>query len=78
MTDYLAATPVVIPSACPGCERGRDTTTYVVNYCALHTERPEGTADHLVTNQAPVSVGGTEAGVEDNRAWCALLHRRGR
>jgi hypothetical protein len=75
MIDDLTPTPITIPMVCPGCEGWRDPATYVAQFCAYHEPERGGLDDALVQDVRPT--GYTEAGGEDNRRWCQLLHRRG-
>lgn len=75
MSDYLIDSPFVPIHYCPGCEPRRDPVAEVlaVQYCAQHAPRTTGTEDERVYVTTVIS--NTEAGGEDNRAWCQFLHR---
>lgn len=75
MSDYLAPTPEVIPTLCPICEIERDPDAFVARFCSLHGTEPIGSADAEVPGDRAY-VGNTEAGGEDNAAWCDLFHRK--
>jgi hypothetical protein len=77
VTDFLADSPVVIPAACPACEPERDARTYDVRWCPAHLPSLDGAADHVVSGSSYLA-GGSEAGGEDNRMLCALIHRGAR
>ena len=76
MSEYLAASPVVARSWCPGCEPLADPLVEIldVHYCDQHTPVRGGSADNAVPADTILS-GSTEAGGEANRIWCNLLHR---
>jgi hypothetical protein len=64
-------------SYCPGCEPTADPIGEVldVRWCDVHAPGRDGLEDgraHFETAHAS----GTEAGGEDNRRWCELVHRR--
>ena len=74
MTDFLADTEVVLPSLCPECWADREWGTFVPQPCSSHQPGMQGLDDALVRAASFLS-GSSEAGGEDNRAWCHLLHR---
>lgn len=61
---------------CPTCEPAADPLAEVldVRWCAAHTPPATGTDDGAVIAEEAAPAAG-EAGGEDNRRWCALLHR---
>ncbi|HXH84873.1 MAG TPA: hypothetical protein VNN07_18335 [Candidatus Tectomicrobia bacterium] len=76
MTEYLPDTPVVARPYCPVCEPGADPSREIldVRWCAAHTPSWTGSDDALVSAEAFLS-GSAEAGGDDNRRWCQLVHR---
>ncbi|MBI2206995.1 MAG: hypothetical protein HYU41_24440 [Candidatus Rokubacteria bacterium] len=76
MSEYLADSPVVARTWCPGCDPFADPTLEIldIRYCDTHTPARTGEADTAVATEGYVS-GSTEAGGESNRLWCQLLHR---
>ena len=79
MTDFLADSPVVARLWCPTCAPERDPLAEVLDlrYCEPHTPRRGGlddTAESLKVQ--PYLSGGAEAGGDDNRRWCQLVHGR--
>lgn len=76
MTEYLAASPAVARSWCPGCEPLADPLLEIldVHYCDQHTPGRDGSADTVVPAETGLPAN-TEAGGEANRAWCELFHR---
>lgn len=75
MSDFLQDTPFVAVSYCPGCEPERDPVAEVLDtrWCIFHTPPVRGDVDDAITAQSFLS--NTDAGGDDNRAWCDLLHR---
>jgi hypothetical protein len=77
VTDFIEPrSSVVVRPYCPGCEPATDPTRELVEsrWCPAHAPAWEGTDDVLVTAHA-LSGGSAEAGGEDNRRWCQLIHR---
>ena len=76
MSEYLADSPIVARSWCPGCEPFADPSLEIldVRHCDLHAPVREGSDDTTVTSDGHVS-GSTEAGGESNRLWCQFFHR---
>jgi hypothetical protein len=76
VTEYLADSPVVARSWCPGCEPLADPTLEIldVRYCDQHAPARSGSDDTHVTSDSSLS-GSAEAGGDANRLWCQLLHR---
>ena len=79
MADYIPDTPAIGRMYCPGCEPDVDPTLEIldVRWCESHAPPGAGLDDALVVATAYVS-GSAEAGGEDNRRWCEVLHRRRR
>jgi hypothetical protein len=77
VTDFLPDTPYVARAYCPGCEPDADTSLEIldVRWCETHSPVRNGTDDEVVTASAYLS-GSAEAGGDDNRRWCNLLHGR--
>jgi hypothetical protein len=76
MPDYLADTPSLARTYCPGCEPHADPTAEIldIHWCDAHSPVRGGADDAVVTAVAWLS-GTGEAGGEDNRRWCELFHR---
>lgn len=76
MSDHLTNSPMVAISYCPTCE-SRDPLAEAldVRYCYRHEPTRTGADDDAVIAVTWVS-GTTEAGGEDNAAFCNLLHRK--
>ena len=80
MSEYVTDTPSVARLWCPGCEPEADALAEVLelSWCALRggdhsAPSAPGSADPRVDVGAYLS-GTAEAGGEDNRRWCALIH----
>jgi hypothetical protein len=74
MTDYLPDTPVLARYYCPGCDLDADPTREILEprWCNQHEPRREGRDDERVPE---IHLSGTaEAGGDDNRRLCALIH----
>ena len=76
MTDFPTEKPLVARAYCPGCEPGADPLSEIldVHWCDAHVPCRAGPDDFLATAQG-TAYGGAEAGGDDNRRWCALIHR---
>ena len=74
--DHLTDTPSLARMYCPGCEPAADPAFEIldVRWCASHAPQGRGMDDDVVVASAWIS-GSSEAGGEDNRRWCELLHR---
>ena len=76
VTDVLPGTSYV---ACilPGCEPDADPSLEIldVRWCESHSPARDGADDEVVTASAYLS-GSAEAGGDDNRRWCDILHGR--
>ena len=77
VTDYLPDTPCVARAYCPGCEPDADPSLEIldVRWCESHSPTRDGADDEVVTASAYLS-GSAEAGGDDNRRWCDILHGR--
>jgi hypothetical protein len=77
MSQGMPDTPSVARVYCPGCEPEADPTSEILDlrWCEPHSPMRDGVDDTVVTAAAYLS-GSAEAGGDDNRAWCALFHRR--
>lgn len=60
---------------CPGCEPDADPTAEIldVRWCTEHTPSWAGAED---PGTAVYITNSSEVGGEDNRLWCALVHRK--
>lgn len=78
MSEYIPDSPSVARAYCPACEPHADPTREIldVRWCESHSPAREGADDPLVAAGAYLS-GSAEAGGEENRRWCELIHRRG-
>ena len=76
LTDFPTEKPLVARAYCPGCEPGADPLREIldVHWCDAHMPCRAGPDDVLATAQG-TAYGGAEAGGDDNRRWCALIHR---
>lgn len=76
MSDWLPDTPVVTRPVCPGCEPEADfeRSLLEVRWCDSHSPGRDGTADEIVRSAGYLS-GSAEAGGDDNKRICDLLHR---
>jgi len=76
MSDYLPDTPLMGRWYCPGCEPEADPIAEIldVRYCDGHAPNREGAEDGQVTEQGYMS-GSAEAGGDENRAACDMIHR---
>ncbi|HEV8583430.1 MAG TPA: hypothetical protein VGT02_00515 [Methylomirabilota bacterium] len=77
MPDDIRDTPTLGRSYCPGCEPDADPLAEIldVRWCDAHPPANLGLDDGLVTATAHL-LGSVEAGGDDNRRWCEILHRR--
>lgn len=68
---------VTVRITCLGCEPDALTTSEIVEIrpCVNHQDVRDGLDDAGVSAQAYLS-GSADAGGDDNRRWCELLHRR--
>ena len=76
-TDHLADTPCVARAYCPGCEPDADPGRDILDMrcCESHTPARGGIDDDVVASSVYLS-GSAEAGGDDNRRWCEILHGR--
>ena len=76
--DVSPDKPLVARPYCPGCEPNADVLSEVldVQWCDAHLPARDGSDDALVTSQGALLSGTVEAGGDDNRGWCALIHRQ--
>ena len=77
VTDHLQDSPCVARAYCPGCEPDADPSQEIldVRWCEPHLPARDGADDEVVTTSAYLS-GSAEAGGDDNRQWCDILHGR--
>jgi hypothetical protein len=77
VTDFIPDTPSVARPYCPGCEPEADPSCEIldVRWCESHSPMRDGLDDAVVSAAAYLS-GSAEAGGDDNRRWCEILHRR--
>lgn len=68
---------VDLPEVCPGCVPGGDLMYVGVMWCISHQPDRTGPDDRIASPlEADVTLSGTaEAGGEDNRRLCDLIHR---
>jgi hypothetical protein len=76
VTDYIAEPAPVARPYCPGCEPDADAVREIleVRWCDTHLPARDGPDDARVMPEGFLSPG-SEAGGDDNRRWCELLHR---
>jgi hypothetical protein len=76
VTDFPAEKPPVARAYCPGCEPAADPLREIldVHWCDSHAPCRAGSDDVLATARG-TAYGSAEAGGEDNRRWCELIHR---
>jgi hypothetical protein len=76
VTDFPAEKPSIARVYCPGCEPHADPLLEIleVRWCDDHAPARAGLDDVLATARG-VTDAGAEAGGEDNRRWCQLIHR---
>ena len=76
VTDFIEPrSSIVVRPYCPSCEPDTDPTRDLVElrWCPAHAPAWGGSDDLLVTANA-LPGGSGEAGGEDNRRWCELIH----
>jgi hypothetical protein len=75
--DYFSETPHVARAYCPGCDPDADPSQEILDvcWCESHAPARDGADDELMTVSAYLS-GSAEAGGDDNRRWCDVLHGR--
>lgn len=76
MTDFPAEKPSLARPYCPGCEPDADCVREIldVRWCDSHAPARDGADDALVAPEHVLS-GTGEAGGDDNRRWCQVIHR---
>ena len=76
VTDSLRGMQPASRSSCPGCEPGADPLgeTLELRWCEVHAPSRAGLDDGRVHFDAQ-RTWSEEAGGEENRRWCDLLHR---
>src|SRR5437773_10541099 len=76
VTEFVAETPALGRSFCPGCEPDADPTLEIldVRWCDAHLPHRDGSPDGTVRSEAFLS-GSAEAGGGANRLCCQLHHR---
>jgi hypothetical protein len=72
----LPDSPSVARPYCPTCEPDVDSTQEIldIRWCESHTPERTGSEDSVVSTPVYLS-GSSEAGGDDNRRWCELLHK---
>lgn len=75
MTD-VHDTRIEVPSLCPVCYGDMDPREYAPQYCGLHQPAREGVEDEAVPAVENPVYPQDGSGGEDNRRWCALIHRK--
>jgi hypothetical protein len=75
LSDIPAETPRIARAYCPACEPDADTLLEIleVQWCALHMPLREGVDDARVMSDAMLT-GSAEAGGDENRRWCDVIH----
>jgi hypothetical protein len=76
VTADLYETPNLARPYCPGCEPDADPNREIleVRWCDPHRPTLNGIDDTRVTGDAVLS-GNAEAGGDENRRWCEMIHR---
>lgn len=77
MSEVIPDTPLLARLYCPGCEPEADPQAAILDvlWCEAHTPVRAGLDDAGVSVNAYLS-GGAEAGGDDNRRWCEVIHGR--
>ena len=77
VTDSLRGMQPASRSSCPGCEPGADPLgeTLELRWCEVHAPSRAGLDDGRI-HFGTQGTSSDEAGGEDNRRWCDLLHRQ--
>lgn len=81
MSDYLPDSASLGRRYCPGCEPAADVCAQVleVSYCATHAPSWVGRDDPVILHGLEwYSSGNAEVEPDTNRAFCNLIHRKGR
>jgi len=78
VTDFLNDSPHLARFYCPRCQPELDPSREILEtrWCGEHHDAGRGVEDDAVACGYVTS--STEAGGEDNRAWCELFHRKKR
>lgn len=78
MSDILPDTPMVARLYCPACEPHADNEKEILDvlWCESHLPARGGLDDNNMPMASAYLSGGSEAGGDDNRRWCELLHKR--
>jgi hypothetical protein len=79
VTEFVPDTPSLARCYCPGCEPDADPLLEIldVRWCEAHVPPRDGMDDGVVVANAFLS-GSAEAGGDDNRRWCEIVHGAGR
>jgi len=77
VTDFPVEKPPVARAYCPTCEPDADPMQEIldVHWCDAHSPCRAGVDDILATARG-TAYGSAEAGGDDNRRWCELIHGR--
>jgi hypothetical protein len=75
VTEFIPDSPSVARAYCPGCEPEADPSVEILDlrWCQTHLPGSQGLDDATVRVENFLS-GSVEAGGDDNRRWCELLH----
>ena len=75
LSDVPPETPRIARAYCPACEPDADTLLEILEtqWCALHMPLREGVDDARVMSDAMLT-GSAEAGGDENRRWCDVIH----
>jgi hypothetical protein len=75
LSDIPPETPRIARAYCPACEPDADALLEIleVQWCALHMPLREGVDDARVMSDAMLT-GSAEAGGDENRRWCDVIH----
>lgn len=82
MSDPTYNTEIIVRKYCPDCEPNADPLKkgdpLEVCWCEDHTPSRGGPDDINVTASSSFSTANTEAGGQNNRAMCNLIHGKNR
>jgi hypothetical protein len=75
LSDIPAETPRIARAYCPTCEPDADALLEIleVQWCNVHVPLREGADDARVLSDAMLT-GSAEAGGDENRRWCDIIH----
>ena len=75
MTEYHSEKPSLSRPYCPGCEPDADILQEIleVSWCEAHVPIRSGIDDALAAVRG-TGFGSAEAGGDDNRRWCDMIH----